>query len=305
MSSLGIASTLLGLLSSSDTIFSKNSASPADLLTNTSGFGASLASRLTGLQGQSDISLLNQASAAKTSKTSSALSADGRNLSLFDPESAFRMMSVINRREVTYKAQYAELDQMKEAVSAMGQASQRLSENLGKTPDDESIRNALRAFTNQYNDWIQRFQRSVESGGVLDEVQAGEISLYELEQSIENRFNGAALGLNGLKDLGMTVTPGTHLLSFDETKLDKVLKSDRSAALGTLEQFSANFSRAAELLSSKGNFITNRLDNLDRAIDFIEDNHSALQAEFGLGEVAKPSQQVATALAAYNRIFAS
>ena len=75
--------------------------------------------------------------------------------------------------------------------------------------------------------------------------------------------------------------------------------------IDTVQQFSANFAKSAELLNSSNNFIPNRLDNLDRVIDYIAENKTSLQAEFGLGDTARPSATVSKALAAYNRIYGS
>jgi hypothetical protein len=69
-----------------------------------------------------------------------------------------------------------------------------------------------------------------------------------------------------------------------------------------VQAFSANFAKSAELLNSDGNFIPNRLANLNRAITYIDDNKTSLQAEFGLGDSVNPSAQVAKALAAYKQI---
>ncbi|MGL6040401.1 MAG: hypothetical protein ACRC01_04275, partial [Deefgea sp.] len=44
------------------------------------------------------------------------LSAIGRNMSLPDPESAYKMMTDINRRSVEYKAQHATLADMQSGV---------------------------------------------------------------------------------------------------------------------------------------------------------------------------------------------
>jgi hypothetical protein len=38
-------------------------------------------------------------------------------------------------------------------------------------------------------------------------------------------------------------------------------------------------------------------------IDYFADNKASLQAEFGLGDPAKPSAQIAKALAAYKQMF--
>ena len=72
------------------------------------------------------------------------------------------------------------------------------------------------------------------------------------------------------------------------------------AAMGALHEFTTNFAKSAELLNSAGNFISNRQDNLSRVIDYIDTNTASLQAEFGLGDAAKPTGQQAKALANYN-----
>ena len=85
--------------------------------------------------------------------------------------------------------------------------------------------------------------------------------------------------------------------------LNAALAANRQGAINTIDEFSANFARSAELLNSSNNFIPNRLANLDRVIDYISDNKSSLQAEFGLGDSARLSAQTARALAEYQQIF--
>ena len=105
-----------------------------------------------------------------------------------------------------------------------------------------------------------------------------------------------------MRDLGLTIDQSTNLASLDLSRLDAVLASNKTGALNTIQEFSVNFARSAELLNSPNNFIPNRLGNLDRVIDYIADNKSSLQAEFGLGDMAKPSAQVSKALANYKAI---
>ena len=211
-------------------------------------------------------------------------------------------MTTINREDVTYKAQFSELSEMKTAVASMQQAGQTLG-SVNNSIDNESIKTQLQTFAAKYNEWVKRFDGTVKSDGLLAGTQAAEISLYELEQSVENIFNGAKDGFHGLRDLGFNIDPNTNLASLDTSKLDAVLASNKSGAVNTINEFSANFSKSAELLNSTNNFIPNRLANLDRVIDYISDNKSSLQAEFGLGDPAKPSAQVSKALATYNQIF--
>lgn len=228
------------------------------------------------------------------------LSATGRNTALFDPESAYRMMSVINNADVTYKAQFSELSQMKSYLVELRQDAQSLG-SIGTSTGNDGIRSQLQTFASQYNDWVQRFDADMQSGGVLAGTRAAQIARYELDQSIKNIFNGASAGLNGLRDLGFSIDAHTGLATLDTAKLDSVLASNKQGAIETLQQFSTSFARAAELLDADGNFILRQLDNLSRAIDYIDDNKGALQAEFGLGDPARPSSQVARALAEYNK----
>ncbi len=228
------------------------------------------------------------------------LSAAGRNATLFDPESAYTMMSFINTEDVAFKAEFSELSQMESSVAEMQKDGESLGGIKPSTAND-SIKSQLQSFVSQYNAWIQRFDADMQPGGILADTRAAQVSRYELDQSIENVFNGAGYGLHGLSDLGVSIDPKTRLASFDPARLDAVLASNKQGAVNTLQTFAANFAKSAELLDSAGNFILNRLDNLDRAIHYIDANNASLQAEFGLGDTAKPSDRVAQALAAYNR----
>ena len=328
MSPIGIASTLFSLFQS---VKGNSSSTEQDInrlgnTTNSSDFSSSLALRMATLQAQSVNTLAGMAAGAangtksassiagldflirsnqvlpSTASTIPGLSASGRNLSLFDPESAYQMMTDINNRDVNYKAQFAEMSGMKEAVAGLSQASKALS-GISDAFDGEAIKTQLQTFAAKYNEWISRFDDTVKNGGILAGTQAAEVSLNELEQSVENLFNGAKFGLRGLSDLGFTIDPKTNLASVDTNKLDAVLATNKAGVVGTINEFAANFAKSADLLTSTGNFIPNRLNNLDRAITYIHDNTPSLQTEFGLGDSAKPSALINKALASYNQIF--
>lgn len=228
------------------------------------------------------------------------LSAIGRNLSLFDPESAYKMMSVINSQDVSYKAQFSELSQMKSYLSQMQDAGQHLGQIDGSA-SNEAITSQLQSFVGQYNDWIARFAPDMNTGGLLAGTQAAQVSRYELDQSVKNIFNGAKEGVHGLADLGVTVDSGTGLLALDSARLDSLLTTNRQGGVNTLQEFSANFSKSASLLNSAGNFIPNQLNNLSRVIDYFAENKTSLQNEFGTGDAPNPRGQVAQALSAYNQ----
>jgi hypothetical protein len=247
---------------------------------------------------ETDITALLKQGSAK------GLSPTGRNLSLFDPESAYKMMSVINNRDVLYKAQFSEMSEIKSHVANMQGVAQSLS-SIAVTTPNSGIQTQLQNFTDQYNQWVQRFNPDVQPGGLLADTQAAQVSLYELEQSVKNRFNGAKDGMHGLSDLGISIDPNTKLATLDTGKLSAVLSSDKQAAVNTVQAFSANFGLSASLLNSTNNFIPNQLDNLHRAIDYIANNNDSLRAEFGTGDPAKPTGQVARALAAYKQSYAA
>ncbi len=233
-----------------------------------------------------------------------ALSPAGRNLALFDPESAYRMMTLINGKEALYKAQFSELSEMGSDVVEM----QGIGQNLGGITTDtgnDGIRSQLQNFVEEYNAWVQRFTPATQSGGLLADTQAAQMSRWELDQSIDYMFFGAEYGLHGLADLGLTTDPATGQASLDTSKLDATLAGNKQGAVDAIQEFSARFAEAARLLNASGNFIPKQLDNLDRVIDFIADNRTSLTAEFGTGDPAKPTGQVAAALAAYNQVYNS
>lgn len=236
--------------------------------------------------------------------SNTGLSASGRNTALFDPESAYQMMSIINGKEVTYKAQFSELSEMKAELYEMQDEGSDLS-GLDAAASAETIVARLQAFVDRFNDWDERFDPAMQQGGILADTQAAEVSRHELRASIQNPFIGAEHGLHGLRDLGITIEQSTGQAIIDPAKLNAALTHNPSAVAQTVQAFGSHFARSAELLNSAGNFIPNRLNNLDRVIDYIEDHSPALQAEFGRGDPAKPSGQIARALAEYNRTYNS
>lgn len=242
------------------------------------------------------LSLFTQSDNAKS------LLAAGRNMALNDPESAYRMMTVINNNDVSYKAQFSELNQMKSYISKMQDAGQNLG-SIDLSTGNDSIKSQLQDFVSQYNNWIQRFDPDMQKGGLLSDTQAAQVSQYELEQNIKNRFYGIKDGLHGLSDTGITIDPNTKLASLDIAKLDSVLATNKQGVVDTVQEFSANFTKSASLLNSDGNFILSQLDNLNRAIHYIADNKDSLQKEFGIGDTAKPTGQIAQALVAYQQIY--
>lgn len=225
----------------------------------------------------------------------------GRNMALYDPESAYKMMTLINNKDVLYKAQYAELSQMGESVAKMEQAGTDLVSIAGS---DADIKSGLQDFVTRYNEWTQRFNPDMQHDGLLAGTQAAQVARYELEQNIKNIFFGAKDGVRGMEALGISVDPDSGTLALDSAKLDAMLASNKQGVVNTLQEFGANFAQSASLLNANNNFIPRQLDNLDRVIDYIAENGTDLRAEFGTGDAAKPTSQIAQALAAYNQHYA-
>jgi len=243
---------------------------------------------------------INQSSAINQVGSIKGLSPLGRNMALSDPESAYEMMTLINNCDALFKAQFYELSQMKSSVSHMQDAAQNLG-SIALSTGNDSIKSQLQNFVGEYNSWIQRFNPDLKGGGLLAGTQAAQVSQFELEQNINSRFFGAKDGVNGLNDLGISIDPNTRLAVLDTSRLTSLLASNKQGVVGTVQEFSANFAKSASLLNSGGNFIARQIDNLSRVIHYVADNKTSLQAEFGTGDVAKPSGQVAQALSAYNQ----
>lgn len=246
--------------------------------------------------------LLGIDDASATPGQGGGLSLTGRNTALFDPESAYRMMTAINTKDVTYKAEYVEMHDMKAYLETMEEAGRRLGDIAGVSSNQE-IHASLQRFADAYNDWIDRFDEELQSGGLLAGTQAAQVSQWELEQSVENIFNGVGEGVRGMPGLGFTTDPVSNRAGIDHAQLEAVLATNKAGVLATVREFGANFAKSAELLNAEGNFIPRRLDNLNRAIDFIDTNKASLQAEFGVGDAAAPSGKIAQALAVYNAIY--
>ena len=132
---------------------------------------ALLSQQRTSNSAQTDaVSLLAQSNQAP------GLTAAGRNQALFDPESAYKMMTGINNRDVLHKAEFSEMRKMSGYVEQIEAVGQGLGSITTSTPNSD-IQAQLQSFAAEYNTLAQRFRPSVQNGGMLDGVQAAEISL--------------------------------------------------------------------------------------------------------------------------------
>lgn len=228
-----------------------------------------------------------------------SLNPAGYNMALFDPQAGYNMMSLINNREVSYKAQYEGLSRLQPAVTRMQQLGTSLGGMTTETASAD-IKAQLQGFVAQYNSWIKDFAVDMQPGGALADSSAAKVTRHELEQNLTSPFNGAVHGVQGMRALGVTIDPVSHMASLDAATLDAVLAEKPLGVVATVREFAGNFAKSAELLNQADNFIPRQLDNLSRALAYIGANKSAWQAEFGMGDAAKPlTTQVAQALAAY------
>lgn len=211
------------------------------------------------------------------------LSPTGRKLGLFDPESAYRMMTLINRKEVEYKAELGRVGEMSSHLGLMQTAGRELGA-ITPGADDAAIKAQLAAFVEQYNSWITRFDADLQPGGALAGTHAAQVARVGLEQSIENRFFGAAAGIRGMAEMGIDIDPATRLATLDATRTDAALAGNRDGAIRAVQEFGTNFARSAELFASAGNFFDNRSRNLERVLGYLDTNLPSLRAEFGLGD---------------------
>lgn len=243
----------------------------------------------------------NSALASNTSlldMIASGAPSSGQSMPLYDPQSANRMMTTINRLEVTYKGQYAELNQMESALPQLASAASQIS-NIGVSDSNDSIKAKLLDFAKQYNAWVQQFKPDVAKGGVLDNVQAGEIPLWELDQVVESPFIGAKEGISGLASIGISIDGQTGLMSVNTDQLDTALGSNKQSVVAALNEFAAKFADEANLLASGDNVVQHRLSNLSAAIGYIDGNVVSWRQEFGAGDAAVSAGKVAQALNAY------
>lgn len=238
--------------------------------------------------------------AAGSTQAIAGLSPTGRNLALFDPESAYRMMTLINRKELEYQAEFAEMRAMEAQLADMQRAGQALAGIDGAA----ALRERLNAFVADYNAWVRRFDDAVQPGGLLAGTQAAQVARTALRNSIDDPFFGAADGFRGMAGLGVTLDRTTGLAELDAARFDAALAGQPDGAVRLVQEFGSSFARSAGLLVSADNFVSRRLGRLDDVIDYIADHRDALQAEFGLGDPAQPTGQVATALAAYRQAAA-
>nr|WP_314900057.1 flagellar filament capping protein FliD [uncultured Deefgea sp.] len=228
------------------------------------------------------------------------ISAVGRNMALPDPESAYKMMTEINYRSVQYQAQHTTLADMQSGVTQLGQAAAKL-DSIGPESSFSTVKSQLQSFADQYNSWRREFDTDSQDPELLGNTQAAQAARHALQSSISSPFHGAQYGLQGLSALGLEIDPVSKMAKLDVAAFESTWNKQPADATAAIQDFSKNFTEAANLLTANGNFFQKQLGNLDRAIDYIQSNQTALQKEFGLGDPPKLSQRLALAVAEYQK----
>lgn len=213
------------------------------------------------------------------------------------------MVTVLNRVEVTYKAQYAELGEMRKSLEAKRAAALQLGAMVKETPNAD-IGQAVDQFVASYNAGVNRFAPAVGKGGVLEGSWEAERARFATRRDIDYILNGSEIGVKkgGLATIGITTDPKTGLAAVDHAQLDAALAKDKGDTVAGLASFGATFATTVQVLNAPGHAQLRQMDNLDRAVHWIADNKAAVQKEFGPGKAATPDQAFAKAAALYDEM---
>ena len=210
------------------------------------------------------------------------------------------MVTVLNRVEVTFKAQFSELGEMRHSLVTEQAAAKPLA-SLDAASSAADIKGALAHFVDTYNAGVNRFAPALDKGGVLEGSWEAQRARFATRRDIDYILNGADKGIKGdLAKLGITTDPGTGLAAIDEGKLDAALAADKAHVAASSRAFADTFITTVDFLNAKGHSQQRQMANLDRAVHWIDDNREAVQKEFGPGAAATPNEAFAKAAALYD-----
>lgn len=213
------------------------------------------------------------------------------------------MVTVLNRVEVSYKAQYAELGEMRKSLVSDQAAAEQL-QGLSSASPDAGIRQAVDQFVASYNAGVNRFAPSVAKGGVLEGSWEAERARFATRRDIDYILNGSEVGVKkgGLATIGISTNPRTGLAAVDHAQLDAALARDRGNTVAGLKAFGDTYAETIDMLNAPGHAQLRQMANLDRAVHWIGDNKAAVEKEFGPGKAATPDQAFAKAAALYDEM---
>jgi hypothetical protein len=230
-----------------------------------------------------------------TSTTPTALDAAG-NFS----RPGQNMVTVLNRVEITFKAQFSELGEMRHSLAGEQAAANKLAA-LSDASSGAEIKAALAHFVETYNAGVNRFAPALDKGGVLEGSWEAARARFATQRDIGYVLNGSEKGIKGdLAKLGITTDPKTGLAAIDQAMLDGALASDKGHVVAAVTAFADTFVTTVDFLNAKDHSQQRQMANLDRAVHWIDDNRDDVQKEFGPGAAATPNQAFAKAAALYD-----
>ena len=210
------------------------------------------------------------------------------------------MVTVLNRVEVSFKAQFSELSQLRNTLAGEQDAAQKLGAIDSQTSVSD-ITAALDNFVASYNAGVNRFAPDVAQGGILEGSHEAARASFATRREIGNILTGSEVGLKGgLAALGVSVDPKTGLASIDHAQLDSALAQNKSIDVVAIHDFATAFVATVANLNAPNYAQDRQLANLDHAVHWIDDNKAAVQKEFGPGAAATPNEVFAKAAAQYD-----
>jgi hypothetical protein len=212
------------------------------------------------------------------------------------------MVTVLNRVEVTFKAQFSELGEMRKSLAAEQAAAKRLA-GLDGASTSADVKAALAHFVDTYNAGVNRFAPAVDKGGILEGSWEAGRARFATERDISYILNGSEVGIKGdLAQLGISTDPKTGLASIDDAKLEGALAKDPGHVVASVTAFANTFVTTVDFLNATGHAQQRQMANLDRAVRWIGDNKEAVQKEFGAGAAATPNAAFAKAAGHYDEM---
>jgi hypothetical protein len=212
------------------------------------------------------------------------------------------MVTVLNRVEVSFKAQYAELDQLKSTLTQEQDAAKALS-TVGTQTSNADIAAALDNFVASYNAGVTRFAPDVAAGGILEGSQEAARARFATKRDIDNILTGSEVGVEGgLAALGISTDPKTGLASIDHAQLEAALAKNKGIDLVAINDFATTFAATVSTLTAPDHAQVRQMANLDHAVQWIGSNKDAVQKEFGPGAAATPDDAFAKAATRYDEI---
>jgi hypothetical protein len=247
-------------------------------------------------------SMLDQFSASLRSATlPTSTTPTGLDASQSFSKPGQNMVTVLNRVEVTFKAQFAELGEMRTSLVHEQDAAQKFHA-LGPQSSNADITAAVDQFVAAHNAGVSRYAPEVAAGGILEGSWEAQRALFATDRDIDYILNGADTGVkNGsLAALGITTDPKTGLAAVDQAQLDAALAKDQGHAVAALNAFGGTFATTVDFLNAADHAQSRQMGNLDRAVHWIDANKADVQKEFGPGAAATPDDAFAKAAARYD-----